>query len=105
MKDRQPAMGIPRIVLLVVALLLPTLSLLPLGTLWLWEHGYIVYWAIGTCVAVTRRLLPAEAADRAAAGRTAAGAGETHEPGDPQLDPAPDRGVGRRDALGGHRAG
>jgi hypothetical protein len=68
--ERPAPIGIPRIVLLVVALLLPTISLLPLGTLWLWEHGYIVYWAIGTCVAVAvvyhlqRRLivpLPAEA--------------------------------------------
>ena len=85
MSDRQPAMGIPRIVLLVVALLLPTLSLLPLGTLWLWEHGYLIYWAIATCVAVIavyflqRRLivpLPAEALAR-----------ETHEPGDPSWTP------------------
>ena len=78
-------MGIPRIVLLVVALLLPTLSLLPLGTLWLWEHGYIVYWAIATCVVVIgvyflqRRLivpLPAEAV-----------AGDANEPGDPAWTP------------------
>jgi predicted GTPase len=71
----RPAMRIPRIVLLVVALLLPTVSLLPLGTLWLWEHGYILYWAGGTCMAVTavyylqKRLilpLPAEAANEEA---------------------------------------
>ncbi len=53
MTDRPPRMAIPRLVLLIVALLLPTLTLIPLGTFWLWEHGYILYWAIGTCIAVT----------------------------------------------------
>jgi predicted GTPase len=62
-RSQKRPMGIPRLVLLVVALLLPTLSLLPLGTLWLWEKGYIVYWAVGTCLVVAgvyylqRRLL------------------------------------------------
>ncbi len=41
-----------RAILLVVALALPALSLVPLGSLWLWEHGYIVYWAIGSCMVV-----------------------------------------------------
>src|SRR5262245_45071824 len=45
-------MKIPRLALLAVALLLPSLSLIPLGTLWLWEHGYIIHWAIGTCLTV-----------------------------------------------------
>ncbi len=62
-------MAIPRLALLAVAFLLPAASLIPLGTLWLWDHGYIVHWAIGTCLAVAgvyyleRRLivpLPAE---------------------------------------------
>lgn len=44
--------GISRAVLLVVALLLPAASLMPLGTLWLWEHGLVVYWAIATCIVV-----------------------------------------------------
>jgi predicted GTPase len=52
MTKRQPRSGIPRMVLLIVALLIPTVSLLPLGTLWLWEHGYIPHWAIGTGGAV-----------------------------------------------------
>ena len=42
-----------RVVLLVVALLLPAASLIPFGSIWLWEHGYILYWAVGTCVVVT----------------------------------------------------
>ena len=52
MRDQMRSMGIPRLVLLVVALLLPALSLLPLGTLWLWEKGYVAYWAIGACLVV-----------------------------------------------------
>jgi predicted GTPase len=42
----------PRLVLVIIALLLPTASLIPLGSLWLWEHGYVFYWAIGTCIVV-----------------------------------------------------
>jgi predicted GTPase len=38
--------------LLAIALLLPAASLIPLGTLWLWEHGYILDWALGTVVVV-----------------------------------------------------
>jgi uncharacterized protein len=41
-----------RLALLAVALVLPTVSLVLLGSLWLWQHGYILYWALGTCVAV-----------------------------------------------------
>jgi predicted GTPase len=41
-----------RLALLAVALVLPTVSLVLLGSLWLWQHGYIVYWALATCVAV-----------------------------------------------------
>jgi predicted GTPase len=63
MTERKKSRGIPRLVLLAVALLLPTLTLLPLGTIWLWERGWIVHWAAATCVVVAgiywmqRRLL------------------------------------------------
>jgi hypothetical protein len=50
-KKRKPS-GYSRLVLLAIALLLPGASLIPLGTLWLWEHGYLAYWAIGTCLVV-----------------------------------------------------
>lgn len=36
--------------MLAVALLLPTLSLVAFGSLWLWQSGYIVHWALGACV-------------------------------------------------------
>ena len=44
--------GIPRLVLLAVALLLPALSLIPLGSLWLWQHGLVLYWALASVVLV-----------------------------------------------------
>jgi uncharacterized protein len=44
--------GYSRLVLLIVALLLPAISLIPLGSLWLWQRGYILYWALASCVVV-----------------------------------------------------
>jgi predicted GTPase len=37
--------------MLIIALALPLLSLVILGTLWLWQKGYVVPWAITACVA------------------------------------------------------
>lgn len=42
--------GVSRLALLTVALLLPTLSLVPLGSLWLWERGFLIHWAVAACV-------------------------------------------------------
>jgi predicted GTPase len=42
-----------RLALLALALVLPTVSLVLLGSLWLWQNGYVLYWALGTCIAVT----------------------------------------------------
>ena len=59
---------VARIVIVVLALLIPALSLIPLGSIWLWQNGYLVYWAGGTLVAVTaayfvqQRLFPDKAA-------------------------------------------
>ncbi len=72
-----PAQRITRIILVSLALLLPTLSLVPLGGLYLYEHGWLLYWAVGAlAVALTaflaerawmtsgeRRLAKLEAAD------------------------------------------
>ena len=44
--------GYSRLVLLAVALLLPAASLIPLGSLWLWQRGYILYWALATSIVV-----------------------------------------------------
>jgi predicted GTPase len=65
---RKKSIGIPRTALLAVALALPALSLIPLGSLWLWQNGFILYWALISCVVVAgiyyleRRLLTPPAA-------------------------------------------
>jgi uncharacterized protein len=61
------ASSLARFILVVAALLLPTLSLLPLGGLYLWEKGYLLWWAIAafTCVllvTITQRFLLAPSA-------------------------------------------
>ncbi len=33
-------------------LAIPTLSLIPLGSYWLWQHGYLLYWALGAFCSV-----------------------------------------------------
>lgn len=59
-----------RYILIATALLLPTLSLVPLGGLYLWEKGFVLWWALGAlaCVGVVatlQRLLIAGAVRRA----------------------------------------
>lgn len=49
---QEPGFSYSRALLLVVALMLPTASLIPLGGLWLWEHGYLLHWAIAACILV-----------------------------------------------------
>jgi hypothetical protein len=44
-----------------LTLLLPTLSLVPLGGLYLWEHGYLLWWAIGALVIVSLTMLALKA--------------------------------------------
>lgn len=77
MPDLNPAQRKTRIILLVLALLLPTLSLIPLGGLYLYEHGWLLYWAVAALAVATvgflaerrwmtsgeRRLAKLEAAD------------------------------------------
>jgi predicted GTPase len=48
----KPTPRISHLALLVVALLLPAASLIPFGSLWLWQHGYVLYWAVPTCIVV-----------------------------------------------------
>jgi uncharacterized protein len=36
-----------RAIMIALALLLPSLSLIVLGSLWLWEKGYLLYWGAG----------------------------------------------------------
>ena len=37
-----------RMFIVFLGLLLPTLALIPIGSLWLWQHGYLIHWAIAT---------------------------------------------------------
>jgi hypothetical protein len=53
--------GIARAITITVALLLPTLSLVPLGSLWLWERGYLVHWAVGAVAVAALATLAARA--------------------------------------------
>ena len=37
-----------RLAVIFLGLLLPTLALIPLGSLWLWQHGFLIHWALAT---------------------------------------------------------
>lgn len=41
-----------RVLVFATALLLPALSLIPLGSIWLWQNGYVLIWAAIVCVVV-----------------------------------------------------
>jgi hypothetical protein len=46
-----------RLIIVAMGLLLPTLALIPLGSLWLWQHGYLVHWALATLACTTLAFL------------------------------------------------
>ncbi len=50
MKKDSSAIRILRWTLVGIGLSLPMLSLVPLGSLWLWERGLLPWWALGACV-------------------------------------------------------
>lgn len=58
-----------RMAVLGAGLIVPTLTLIPLGSLWLWEHGLVLYWALAVCLftvvafVLQRRLFPAPVED------------------------------------------
>lgn len=41
-----------RVILSTTSLVLPAITLVPLGSLWLWEHGYVLHWAAMALVLV-----------------------------------------------------
>ena len=53
-----------RFAVLGAGLLVPTVTLIPLGSLWLWERGLVIYWALAVCLLTSvafvlqRRLFP-----------------------------------------------
>lgn len=52
MTKRRQLRSIASLVALVSAVLLPSLSLVPLGGLWLWQQGFLLYWAAGAALVV-----------------------------------------------------
>ena len=42
---------------LLAALFLPTMTLIPLGSLWLWQRGYLLHWALSTAAFVALAFL------------------------------------------------
>ena len=63
MSERTKVASRARLILVVAGLFLPTLSLIPLGGLYLWSHGWLLWWAflafltIATVFVVQHRLL------------------------------------------------
>lgn len=52
MAKSNPATSAARYILVATALLLPTLSLVPLGGLYLWEHGFVLWWALAALACI-----------------------------------------------------
>src|SRR5476651_346133 len=46
MRPQRRATTYLRAAMVGLALLLPALSLIPLGSLWLWQRGYLLYWVV-----------------------------------------------------------
>lgn len=47
-----PPPSLPALTLVGLTLLLPMLSLVPLGSIWLWQNGYVLIWALAMLVLV-----------------------------------------------------
>jgi uncharacterized protein len=98
MRRGDRAASLLRVATLALGLLLPSLTLIPLGSLWLWERGYLLYWALFAAILVLgsyawqrwllrnpRATTPADAGD---ADDTIASAGAA-TPGEPAEGPDP----------------
>lgn len=84
-----------RSIMLLLALLLPMLSLVVLGSVWLWQNGYLLYWA-GAALIVTLLFFAAESwLLRDAVGR----ASRSHEPGEVPPDLITDREIAAWNAV------
>jgi uncharacterized protein len=65
-KRKRTGIAYIRAALIACGLAIPALSLLPLGSVWLWQNGYLVHWALAACVttgiawAVQAYILPKE---------------------------------------------
>ena len=50
MRRATRALAYVRAAMLIIALALPLFSLVLLGTIWLWQKGFVVEWAIAACL-------------------------------------------------------
>jgi uncharacterized protein len=50
-KRNDPSLKL-RLWLVALCFVLPSLSLVPLGAIWLWQNGYVIYWVIGAFIFV-----------------------------------------------------
>lgn len=71
-KPKRPsAQRTASLILITIGLLIPALSLIPFGSLWLWQNGYLIHWTAFALTAVLavyllqRRLLPKRPIDDA----------------------------------------
>jgi hypothetical protein len=49
MKSQRNTIFWLRIWIAAICLVLPSLTLVPFGGIWLWQHGYVLYWVLGAC--------------------------------------------------------
>lgn len=73
-----------RVAIIAAGFALPALSLIPLGSVWLWQNGYVLYWAVAACITTGlayfyQRWLLKMAAPQAAAGDAPKAAPEISE--------------------------
>ena len=72
---------------------LPSLSLIPFGSLWLWQHGYLLHWALATAVlvglfsALCSRFLGSNSPQMRNAASPATSASAAPPDGDDAIDP------------------
>ena len=57
MSKRRDGYFVLRLWIAAICLALPTLSLAPFGGIWLWQHGYAIYWVLGACLFVVLAFL------------------------------------------------
>ncbi len=57
MKKREDGRLALRIAIAAICLAFPTLTLAPLGGIWLWQKGYAIYWVVGACLFVVAAFL------------------------------------------------
>lgn len=74
MSNERPSARYLRRIVVGTGLALPTLSLIPFGSYWLWQNGYLLYWGAAACATTgaaflyQRTLLKPRAIDKAIAG-------------------------------------